>query len=84
MSDRELTAAALRSLLEEVAGAAEGDGEFLDTAFDELGYDSLALMEAAGRIQREYGVALPDDLVAEADHPRAFLDLVNSRFAELV
>jgi act minimal PKS acyl carrier protein len=71
----------LRRIL--VACAGEDDtvdlssDDILDTPFDELGYDSLALMETAARIEREYGVELPDEEVTEAGTPRALIDLAN-------
>lgn len=71
----------LTRLLRESAGEEEGvdlDGDVLDTDFLELGYDSLALLQVIGRIQREYGVEIPDDAAADAETPRALLDLVNS------
>ncbi|WP_409491263.1 acyl carrier protein [Amycolatopsis sp. cmx-11-12] len=76
MQLRELT-----SILRESAGEEEGvdlDGDILDTPFEELGYDSLALFNTVGRIEREMGIALPDDVVAEATTPRFLLDRVNT------
>lgn len=49
----------------------------LDIPFEELGYDSLALMETAAAIQEEYGIVLPDEDVSEARTPRRLLGLVN-------
>ncbi|MEU9297463.1 acyl carrier protein [Streptomyces sp. NPDC012693] len=65
-----------------VACAGEGEeidlsGDILDTTFEDLGYDSLALMESAARIAQEYGVEVPDDALSEVETPRALLDLVN-------
>ncbi|MFG1885539.1 acyl carrier protein [Micromonospora sp. NPDC049102] len=74
----------LRRILREAAGADEGtdlDAEILDHTFIELGYDSLALLETAGRIEREYHVALDDAVVVEAETPRALLDVVNAQLA---
>lgn len=70
----------LRRVLRESAGADEGvdlDGEILDTAFEKLGYDSIALMEAAARISREYGTPIEDDALTTATTPRELLALVN-------
>ncbi len=70
----------LRRILVACAGeddAVDLNGDILDTPFDDLGYDSLALMETAARIEREYGVDLPDEEVTEAGTPRALLDLAN-------
>ncbi len=86
MPSKELTLDDLRRLLREVAGADEDvdlDGDILDTGFDQLNYDSLALLEACSRLEREYGVSLDDAL--DSDHtPRSLIDLVNSRAAAAV
>ena len=52
----------LRRILRACAGEAESidlDGDIVDIPFDELGYDSLALLELASRVEREYGAAIP-------------------------
>lgn len=70
----------LRRILREGAGADENvdlDGEILDTEFDELGYDSLALLETASRISREYAITMDDDVVLAARTPREFITVVN-------
>ncbi|MDF3293383.1 acyl carrier protein [Streptomyces silvisoli] len=67
----------LRSILARCAGFEEGDGlegEILDKTFEALGYDSLALMETAAVLQREYGIVIPDDELFNTDTPRALLD----------
>jgi aromatase len=58
------------------------DGHVLDTEFNELGYDSLALLELAGRVQREYGAPMPDDAPARMITPRRAIEFINSRLAE--
>ncbi|MDQ0748251.1 act minimal PKS acyl carrier protein [Streptomyces africanus] len=71
----------LRRILVESAGADDGtdlSGDILDLGFDDLGYDSLALMETAAKIKQEYGIDLSDEAVGEAETPRALLDLVNA------
>jgi act minimal PKS acyl carrier protein len=71
----------LKRILLEGAGAAEYidfDGDIMDTEFDALGYESLALLETSGRIEREYGITLDESAVADAVTPRALIDLVNS------
>jgi minimal PKS acyl carrier protein len=52
--------------------------DVLDRTFTDLGYDSVAVLETAGRVSREYGVAIDDDVVAEAATPRALLSIVNA------
>ncbi|AJT68434.3 acyl carrier protein [Streptomyces chattanoogensis] len=72
----------LRRILREGAGTAEGtdlDGDILDAGFEELGYESLALLETASRIEREYDIALDDTALADARTPRDLLEAVNAR-----
>ncbi|RLU89270.1 actinorhodin polyketide synthase [Streptomyces griseocarneus] len=52
-----------------------------DHPFEELGYDSLALMEAAAHIENEYGVQVPDEVIPQLTCPRDVLDLVNGSAA---
>ncbi|MEE1758263.1 MULTISPECIES: acyl carrier protein [unclassified Streptomyces] len=76
----QLTIDDLRRILVEAAGADDGidlSGDILDTSFEDLGYDSLALMESAAKIKQEYGVDLSDDAIGDVETPRALLDLVN-------
>ncbi|MFI6152967.1 acyl carrier protein [Kitasatospora sp. NPDC051170] len=76
----ELTLTDLTRMLRECAGEEEGidlDGDVIDTPFIELGYDSLALLQVIGQVQREYGVIIPDDAVVDAETPRALLQLIN-------
>lgn len=79
-----LTLADLTRILRECAGHDErmdlGEG-ILDLPFIDLGYDSLALLEAACRIEREFGIELSDDLVAVAGSPRVLIDMVNQPLA---
>lgn len=71
----------LKRILLESAGADDSglDGDILDSHFDELGYESLALLETGSRIEREYGITLDDSVLGEAVTPRALIDAVNSR-----
>ncbi|GAA5217923.1 acyl carrier protein [Streptomyces thinghirensis] len=85
MSDKEFTLEVLRRILLEGAGADEGvdlDGDILDTDFEELGYESLALLETAGRIEREYGIALDDDVFTDNPTPRGLIAAVNAQLRE--
>jgi act minimal PKS acyl carrier protein len=77
----QLTLDDLKRILLEGAGTEEGvdlDGDILDTPFDALGYDSLALLETAARITREYRIELDDDATTAAKTPRELLTLVNA------
>ncbi|MBT2383949.1 acyl carrier protein [Streptomyces sp. ISL-11] len=71
----------LRAILVACAGEDEAAGlagDILDVPFADLGYNSLALMESAARIKREFGVDIADDVLSELETPRAVLDLVNA------
>ncbi|MFZ4156257.1 acyl carrier protein [Streptomyces pseudogriseolus] len=74
----------LKALLRECAGEEEGvdlDGDVVDVPFAELGYDSLAILQTTGRIERDFDIALDEEALDEADTPRAYLDLVNGALA---
>lgn len=80
MSAQEFTVDDLKRILREGAGADEAvdlDGEILDTDFESLGYESLAMLETGSRIEREFGVMLDDDALTEARTPRALIEAVN-------
>jgi glucose-1-phosphate thymidylyltransferase len=77
---RELTIENLKRIMRSCAGEDESvdhSGDILDTSFMDLGYDSLALLEAAAFIKREYEVTLGDEDIDALETPRAFLDKVN-------
>lgn len=56
---------------------ADLDGDILDRRFDDLGYDSLALLEVAATLRRAHGITLPDDAVVELSTPGELLRAVN-------
>ncbi|WP_275462019.1 acyl carrier protein [Streptomyces noursei] len=71
----------LKEILREGAGA---DPETLaetslDATFGDLGFESLALLETLGRIERQYDLALDDAAFTGATTPRALIDLVNEQ-----
>jgi act minimal PKS acyl carrier protein len=75
----------LTALLRECAGEEEGvdlDGDILDVPFSELGYDSLAVLQTTGRIERDFEVVLDEEAVDEAETPRIYLELVNRALSE--
>jgi act minimal PKS acyl carrier protein len=74
----------LKRILRAGAGvdpAAGLDGEIAGVDFEELGCDSLAMLETCTRIEREYGISLGDDAVAGARTPAALVDLVRSHLS---
>ncbi|MEV6124650.1 acyl carrier protein [Streptomyces sp. NPDC052077] len=81
MSTTVFTLSELKRILLAAAGAddeADLDGDILDTDFGDLGYESLALLETAGRIERMYGISLDEAAFNEARTPRAMIDLVTA------
>jgi act minimal PKS acyl carrier protein len=76
-----LTLDGLRQILLEGAGEDEEvdlGGDIIDIDFADLGYDSIALLETASRIQRQFDARLDDEAVAAARTPRALIDLTNN------
>jgi minimal PKS acyl carrier protein len=71
----------LKRILRDCAGE-EPDHAFetaaLDATFDDLGYDSIILMETLARIAREYRVTIEDDAVTGDTTPRILINLVNA------
>lgn len=81
MSRQELTLDRLVHILQDAAGVQEGvdlQGDILDMRFEDLGYDSLALLETASRITHAYGVPLADDVALSAETPRELIAIVNA------
>ncbi|MWA03658.1 actinorhodin polyketide synthase [Actinomadura sp. LD22] len=66
----------LTRLLRECAGEDDSidlDGDIAGTEFEDLGYDSLALFNTVNRIERDYGIRLSDEIVAEVRTPGELL-----------
>ncbi|MFG2577408.1 phosphopantetheine-binding protein [Streptomyces sp. NPDC048481] len=82
MASTQFTLDDLRRILLEAAGADENidlGGDILDTAFEVLGYESIALLETGGRIEREYGIVLDDDDLSDELAPRDLIEAVNAQ-----
>lgn len=75
-----LDLAGLMAILHACAGAPESGFEdsALTSTFDDLGYDSLALLECASRIHRALGVPISDEVIPTLDTPQDLLALVNA------
>jgi act minimal PKS acyl carrier protein len=74
----------LRSIIIACAGGGDEDalhGDISDVSFDELGYDSLALIEMAATLQREHGVVISDEQVTVVRSPSELLTLINGGIA---
>ncbi|MGW5440412.1 acyl carrier protein [Nocardia asteroides] len=72
----------LRKIMRQCAGedeSADLDAAFDTATFDELGYDSLALLETTSRVEQLYGVKLPEEELLEVTTPAEFIEFVNTR-----
>jgi minimal PKS acyl carrier protein len=70
----------LRKIMRACAGVDESvdlDGNIGEVTFEDLGYDSLAVLEIAAKIQNELGIAIPDDAVGYLLTPQAVIEYVN-------
>ncbi|MCB5165724.1 acyl carrier protein [Streptomyces bambusae] len=79
-----LTLDDLKRILRECAGEDEGidlDGDVLDLNWFELGYDSLAILQTTGLIERDFDVMLDEEALDDADTPRRYLAMVNELLA---
>lgn len=71
----------LRAIMEKCAGVDEGielDGDIINVPFEQLGYDSLALLEIAKSIEDQMGVIVPDGSVERMRTPAEVIDYVNT------
>lgn len=74
----------LRRTLRECAGEDERvshRGDLLDYTFEELGYDSIAVMNTASTIERELNVSLPEGELDFTATLRDYLAFINERLA---
>jgi act minimal PKS acyl carrier protein len=77
----------LKQALRTAAGEDESvdlDGDILDSDFGDLGYDSLAVLETASLVERNFDVQLPDHDVGMLHTPGKLIDFVNSILQERV
>ncbi|ATW50543.1 acyl carrier protein [Streptomyces coeruleorubidus] len=77
----ELSLAELREIMRQSLGEDEvPDLADADTVtFEDLGLDSLAVLETVNHIERTYGVKLPEEELAEVRTPHSMLIFVNER-----
>jgi act minimal PKS acyl carrier protein len=82
--NKQMSVDELRGILIACAGGEDAEvlhGDISDVRFDDLGYDSLALIETATRLKVDHGVVIPDELITEVRTPADLLELVNERIA---
>ncbi|OXM62266.1 MULTISPECIES: acyl carrier protein [Amycolatopsis] len=61
---------------------ADLDGDIADVEFAELGYDSLAVLELCGQVERRYGVRISDDAVGDMPTPAKAVEYINTLLAK--
>lgn len=54
----------------------------LTDEFTELGYDSLALLELVSKVERDFGIKLPDDALENMLTPKSTVYYISARIAE--
>jgi minimal PKS acyl carrier protein len=65
--------------LQDVEGALVLTDADLDTPLDELGIDSLTVVDLTAQIQDEYGVHITDEDLATLKTPRSLVDYADAR-----
>jgi act minimal PKS acyl carrier protein len=71
----------LTGIMRKCAGmedTAQLDGPVLELSYEEMGYDSLAVLEIQGQIERIFGVPLGDDAIDRMPTPGRTISYVNS------
>jgi minimal PKS acyl carrier protein len=80
----QLTLDQLKQIMLRCSGVDEGvdlDGDITEQQFREIGYDSLAVLEMASQLQREYKLDIPDEAIEELKSPGDVLRYVNGKLA---
>jgi len=70
----------LREILRSSVGdtdLADLNGDINGVQFDDLGYDSLALLELCRQVETRYGVRMSDDAITEMTTPAAAVTYIN-------
>lgn len=82
----EFTADRLGRIIQECVQENEVEltGDRMDSSFEDLGYDSLAVLEVTARINQELGVRLADEAIEKTSTPREALAAVNDALAEKI
>jgi len=74
----------LRTIMRDSAGVDESvdlDADIADVPFEDLGYDSLAVLELTSKVSQRYAISVPDDAVAELTTPGRAVQRVNDWLA---
>ena len=71
----------IREVMRACAGVGESvdlDRDIGDVTFQDLGYDSLAVLEIAAKLQNRLDVVIPDNAVENLLTPRLVIEHVNA------
>ncbi len=83
----EFTVNDLKRILYEAAGTNDdvhmNGADLADQRFTDLDYDSLAVLELSSRIEREYGITIPDGDLSHTMTLREAVTYVVARLAEV-
>jgi acyl carrier protein len=84
MPSRQFTHADLRQILIDRVGLAESDvPDEPQTAFADIGLDSLAVVEVQLAVQQRYGFTIPDEDASATQTFAEAVDYVNARLTEM-
>ncbi|MCE6995354.1 acyl carrier protein [Saccharothrix sp. S26] len=80
MPARRVTIEDVRQILVEVAGAPDpGDAAGgVDAELNELGYDSIAVLAAVAKVERDYGVKVDEGELLDATTLADLVELINA------
>jgi act minimal PKS acyl carrier protein len=80
MAGQQITIDDLRQVLIEVAGAPNAVDERTgpDAELEDLGYDSIAVLAAVGKIERDYGVKVDEEGLPAATRLSEVVALINA------
>lgn len=79
-SNESFTLDDLRKIMRACAGVDESvdlESDIGDITFEELGYDSLAVLEMAAKVQNEVGVVIPDAAAEKLTTPRSLVEYID-------
>ncbi|MFD8494677.1 acyl carrier protein [Amycolatopsis sp. NPDC059657] len=83
---QDFTLETLTGIMRTAAGVSEDvdlAGDIADVSFEDLGYDSLAVLEIQAHIAKVTGVVVPEDALDQTDTPRRALDFVNDQLVKV-
>ncbi|MEU0399082.1 phosphopantetheine-binding protein [Streptomyces sp. NPDC006197] len=81
MALQQITIGDLQTIMLQCAGEAEDALSLVeapDRTFEDLDYDSLALLETYSQLERDFGIELCEDELGDINTARQLVDFVNS------